>query len=449
MNDRTSKELLLASIFLICSLGIFHSVSAYEPPCENCTMMGATLSGNEDGTIPAYSGGITKPPQGYKIGDHHPDPFKSDKILFTISSKNIDEHKQYLTDGQIALLQKYPNFHLNIYPTHRSASFPEKIYAALASNAKNSRIVDNGNSVTGAKLTSPFPVPKTGQEVIWNHLLRYRGEKITRISGQVNPTANGSYTMIRFHESMFFNYGSENYNESDNNFLFYYQHITEPTRLAGEMLLVHETLNQVREPRHSWTYNPGQRRVRRAPNISYDNPGTASDGLRTNDQLDMFNGAIDRYDWKLIDKKEIYVPYNSYKLHSDKVIYDELIKAGHLNPDFLRYERHRVWVLEATLKSGTNHIYSKRVMYLDEDSWQILHVDHYDSRGNLWRVAEAHCINYYEVPVFWGALEISYDLQSGRYTANGFDNDVPMYNFNATLSPSDFKPNELRNQGRR
>jgi hypothetical protein len=169
-----------------------------------------------------------------------------------------------------------------------------------------------------------------------------------------------------------------------------------PARLAGTILIAHETLDQVKEPRRAWVYNAGQRRVRRAPNVAYDNPGTAADGMRTSDQFDMYNGAPDRYDWKLVGKQELIVPYNSYKLHSDQVKYKEILTPLHINQDLTRYELHRVWVVEATVKSGTSHVYPRRTFYVDEDSWQILAVDQYDARGQLWRVSEAHCINYYD-----------------------------------------------------
>ena len=157
-------------------------------------------------------------------------------------------------------------------------------------------------------------------------------------------------------------------------------------------------MNQVKEHRSAWLYNPGQRRVRRAPNVAYDNPGTASDGMRTSDQFDMFNGAVDRYNWELVGKKEMYVPYNSYKLHSDKVKVKEILTPLHTNPDLNRYELHRVWVVDATLREGARHIYKRRTFYVDEDSWQIVAMDQYDNRDQLWRVSEGHVINYYDLP---------------------------------------------------
>jgi hypothetical protein len=206
-------------------------------------------------------------------------------------------------------------------------------------------------------------------------------------------------------------------------------------------------MDQIKEPRRAWVYNAGRRRVTRAPNVAYDNPGTAADGQRTSDQFDMFNGAPDRYDWTLVGKKEMLVPYNAYKLHSNTVKNSDILKAGHINQDLARYELHRVWVLDANLKPGTSHLYARRTFYIDEDSWQILAADHYDARGQLWRVSEAHCINYYDAQAFWSTLEVHVDLQNGRYLAIGLDNENTMYNFALKRTPADFTPDSLRRDG--
>jgi hypothetical protein len=215
------------------------------------------------------------------------------------------------------------------------------------------------------------------------------------------------------------------------------------------VLLVQETINQVEQPRQAWVYNPGQRRVRRAPNVAYDNPGTASDGLRTNDMNDMFNGALDRYDWEMVGKREIYVPYNSYKLHQADVTAEMMLTPNHVDTSYTRYEKHRVWVVDARLKEGTRHINARRTMYIDEDSYQILAIDHYDNRGELVRLSEAHSINYYDVPTFWATLEVHHDLPSGRYLVMGLDNQDPVNRFNEEMQSSDFTPAALRQRGRR
>lgn len=418
---------------------------------KDLTPLGGEMAGNADGSIPAWQGGLSKPPAGYKKGDHHPDPFAADKIQITINAANMDKYADKLTAGHQAMLKTYPSFFMNIYPTHRSAASPQRIYDATRKVAATAELVNNGDGVKGTVNGIPFPIPKSGIEVIWNHLLRFRGELAERRIAQAAVTRSGDYTLVKFDDEFNLIYSKAGVSEEElgNKILLFKQEVTSPARLAGEILLVHETLDQVKEPRAAWIYNPGQRRVRRAPNVAYDNPGTASDGIRTNDQFDMFNGATDRYNWKLIGKKEMFVPYNSYKLHSNTLKYRDILTPLHINPEYPRYELHRVWVVEATLKDGARHLYKKRTFYVDEDSWQILAVDIYDNRDQLWRVSEGHPISYYEVPTFWTTLEVHTDLQSGRYLAIGLDNESSMYNFDIKRTMDDYSPGSLRRQGTR
>ncbi len=451
---RLSKELMVGAISLYLGMNTVQAAISAEEVArlgKDLTPVGAIKAGNADGAIPAWSGGITQAPSGFKPGGHHIDPYAADKPRFTISKDNAQQYKDKLSPGQIAMMEKYPSFKLNVYPTQRSASLPPRIYKATADNATKAALSDNGNGITNTIVGIPFPVPASGLEAIWNHIVRFRGTAVQRWINQAAVTASGKYTLVKLVDEFDFQYVREGVNleDLDNILLYFKQTVKAPARLAGGVLLVHETIDQVKESRHAWSYNPGQRRVRRAPNISYDNPGTASDGLRTVDDFDMFNGAPDRYQWKLLGRKEMYVPYNSYKLHSSDVAYKEILKPGHINSDLARYELHRVWVVEASLKDGDRHIYGKRVFYIDEDSWQILMVDKYDNRGQIWRVSEGHVINYYDQPVLWTTLEVHYDLQSGRYLVLGLNNKEKMYDFNITRNKSDYTPSSLRRAGKR
>jgi len=442
--------LLITFIPMISSAGL--SPDQISRLGTELTPLGAEKNANSDGSIPAWEGGITQPPANYQPGSHHPDPYAADKIQFTINAKNMDQYADRLPAGYQALLKTYASFHMNVYPTRRSASAPQRIYDATKKIAATAELTGHGNGVRGAINGIPFPIPSVGVEVIWNHILRWRGNVAARYIAQAAPTRNGQYTLVKFEDEFYVQYSHEGMREQDLNniILFFKQKVISPARLAGSILLVHETLDQTKEHRKAWLYNPGQRRVRRAPNVAFDNPGTASDGMRTSDQFDMYNGSPERYDWQLVGKKEMIVPYNSYKLHSDQLKYTDILTPLHINPAHLRYELHRVWVVEATLKPGVRHIYKRRTFYVDEDSWQILVVDQYDNRDQLWRVSEGHSINYYEVPTFWTTLEVHTDLQVGRYIAIGLDNESKkMYDFNAKRRLSDYTPAALRREGRR
>lgn len=414
------------------------------------TPIGAEKAGN-GGAIPAWDGGLTTAPAGHKAGAKPTNPFPNDQVKFTITSKNYKEYADNLTDGQKAMFEKYPDtYFMPVYETRRTAAYPQAIYDVTKKNAVSTNLVEGGNGLENFKEGVAFPIPQNGLEAIWNHIVRYRGGSVARTTVQVTPQADGSYSPVRLHDEFTFATKLKDYDaEKDANMLFFFkQDVVSPARLAGNVLLVHETINQVKEPRKAWVYNAGQRRVRLAPQVAYDGPGTASDGMRTSDNLDMYNGAPDRYDWKLIGKQEIYIPYNSYKLKDPKLKYDDIVRAGHINQEHTRYELHRVWKVEATLKEGKRHIYAKRVFYLDEDTWQATEIDHYDGRGDLWRVAESHNIMYYDNTVPWYAIETLYDLNSGRYLALGLDNEESSsYDFGFERSSADYTPAALRRSG--
>jgi len=418
---------------------------------KELTPIGAEKKGN-GGAIPAWTGGV-EVPAGFKAGMKHIDPFPGDKVKFTITAENYEQYKANLTEGQIAMFKKYPaTYKMPVYQTRRSSGLPQEIYDASIANATKTKLIEGGNGMSNYDQGIPFPITNSGLEMIWNHIVRYRGGSVTRVIGQATPQPNGDYTIVKFRDEFTFKNKLSDYDPNtmkDNNILFYFkQDVVSPARLAGNVLLVHETLNQVKEPRKAWIYNAGQRRVRRAPQVAYDGPGTASDGMRTSDNFDMYNGAPDRYEWKFIGKKEVYIPYNSYKLNSGDVKYDQIIQAGHINQDLTRYELHRVWHVEATLKDGQRHIYGKRSFYIDEDTWQATEIDHYDGRGQLWRVAEAHNIFFYDRKVPWYTIETLYDLQSGRYLALGLDNEeTAPYDFGFTRSEKDYTPAALRRSG--
>ncbi len=450
------KKLLCISLAMLLAV-VASSAGAKMSPEEiarldkDLTPMGGERAGNADGTIPAWTGGITTPPAGYQPGMHYIDPFPDDKALFTITKDNMNQYADKLSAAQKAMLETYDTFKMNVYQTRRTAAFPERIYEATKKAAATAELVENGYGVKNSAIGTPFPIPKNGLEVIWNHILRYRCVTAARSIAQAVLTRSGDYTLVKMEDSWDMLYAHEGATpETVGNVVAYFkQEVVAPARLAGGILLVHETMNQVVEPRSAWIYNPGQRRVRRAPNVAYDNPGTAADGVRTTDQFDMFSGATDRYDWKLVGKKELYVPYNEYRLHSDKLKYEDILTPLHLNPDVCRYELHRVWVVEATLKEGSRHLYKRRTFYVDEDSWQILLADIYDNRDQLWRYDEGHAMNYYSIPNLWTTLEVHGDLQSGRYLALGLMNESSVPEFDIELSKEDFTPAALRRQGRR
>ncbi|MND52634.1 hypothetical protein D3C80_436540 [compost metagenome] len=353
----------------------------------------------------------------------------------------------------MAMFKRYAStYKIPVYPSHRTAAAPQAIYDAARQSALNTQPVDGGNGLSNFAESHyyAFPIPKDGVQVLWNHITRYRGGNARRVVVQATPQTSGSFTPVQFEDEVAFpaDMRELDKDKSANVLLYFKQRVLAPSRLAGNVLLVHETIDQVKEPRLAWLYNAGQRRVRRAPQVAYDGPGTAADGMRTADNFDMFSGAPDRYDWKLIGKKEMYIPYNSYKLESPQLKYKEIIQPGHLNQDLTRYELHRVWEVVATLKPNERHIYAKRHYFIDEDSWQIAYADHYDGRGQLWRVGEGHASYHFQRQVSTYSVEALYDIIAGRYIALGLKNEEKHgIEFGFAATGADYTPAALRNAG--
>ncbi len=452
-KNRLAVAILATSVLATSAMGT--AVAAVSPEQvarlgADLTPVGAVKAGNASGTIPAWDGGLAK----VAADQRYSDPYAGEKPRFTITAANVEQYKAQLTPGQLALLAAYPDsYKINVYPTHRSGRFPQHIYDVAKKNAANTTLKEGGNGLADFAETLPFPIPQNGLEVIWNHITRYRGGSLERTIVQIPVQRNGSFSPVRLREQLVWpQYLADGFdaNKDDNILNYFTQKVEAPARLTGNVLLIHETLDQVKQPRLAWLYNAGQRRVRRAPQVAYDAPGTAADGLRTADNLDMYNGAPNLYDWKLVGKQEKIIPYNSFKLADRGLKYSDILQPGHLNSDLLRYEQHRVWVVEATLKPGERHVYAKRTFYIDEDSWQAAVVDHYDSRGELWRVAEAHSFPYRDAETTWHTGEVLHDLNSGRYLVGSLTNEeADGFKFGVKLKRSDFTTAAIRRSGTR
>jgi hypothetical protein len=421
---------------------------------QDLTPMGAERAGNADGSIPAWTGGLSSPPAGLASvpEGHYADPFADDPVLFTVTKENLGEHEDILTPGQRAMLEVYPNYKLNVYPSRRSCALPEEVYGAIRKNAANGSLGGGGDSLEGVVHGVPFPIPSNAYEIVWNHNLRYRGYKVSRTFVSAAPTRDGNFTPIKVQDDLIFDYsapGISSLEDLDNTSFRYLQETLSPARRAGQLLLVHEIVDPSRGERRSWQYTTGRTdsapRVQRTSAINYDTPQIYSDAMSTADSFDVFSGPLDRFDWKFLGIEERYIAYNSYELSSPAHKYADIIKPGHLNQDFVRYEKHRVWAVEAVVKPTQRHVYSRRAAYFDEDGYNMAAGELYDARGGLWRVQEAHLIQYYDVPTCFNASDVVYDLVEGRYVVQNLKNEETGIVFDADeLNDMMFVPEELR-----
>jgi Protein of unknown function (DUF1329) len=411
------------------------------------TPVGAERAGNKDRTIPPWTGGYTTVPAGYREGDVRPDPFASDKPLFAITGKNMGAYAARLPEGAKALLRKYPDFRLDIYPTHRSAAAPASVYANVFLNATRAHAAPEGIAygVSGAAGGIPFPIPQDGYEAMWNHLLAFWGPARELDLKTWVVSADGAVELATGYREVadFPYYYPGATPESVGGYYFKTLHLdTAPPLKVGEGYLDWQPLDIARYNFDAWRILPGEHRVRRGPAISYDTPDSDAAGFESLDEYYIFFGGLDRYDFKLVGKKEMYIPYNNNRLYTRPTA--EILGPRHANPDDLRYELHRVWVIEGTLRPGKHDVVARRLLYLDEDTWLAVYSDSWDESGKLWKFGQATMYLMPEIPAVIIGSQFVYDLNLGGYVFGFAFNDQPQsYKVTAPHPTSLFTPESM------
>lgn len=393
------------------------------------TPLGGEKAGNKDGTIPAWTGGHTGPVAGAKVGDIPVSLFPNEKPVLQITASNMAQHADKLSEGTQALLKKYPDtFRLEVYPTHRTATVPEHVAANTFKNATSCKTAEGGNSIEGCFGGLPFPIPKTGVEVVWNYLLRVEPESIEFGFKNIVGSSDGNHTLATRNDNFFqhpYNYkdGSWETWSKDGKGEYFLQRFstTAPSFKVGESLVIRDGIDP-KTPRQAWQYLVGQRRVRRAPTVAYDTPDFVASGANYFDEVQGFFGHPDRYEWKLVGKREMYVPYNNNELVTAKV--SEAYDKFHLNPAKVRWELHRVWEVEGTVVSGKRHAVPKRKYYFDEDTGLMVLMDGYDSEGKLWRTSQMPNFFVPAVPAMLVKQVTVFNLQAGTMsTVQGLNDE--------------------------
>lgn len=407
---------------------------------QRLTPMGSEAGPNADGSIPAWD---PLPVGSFNRGDH---PFADDVPIAEITARNQTQYEAFLTEGQKALFATFPDsFRMRLYPGRRSVAYPQWFLDATRANATGVELTNSGYGFCCAAKGFPFPIPANGTEVMWNHILRYNTRGYRGYLASAATTPAGDYVIVRDYLELSFVYNNPatTLETLKGQNLFAMNKTVAPVSKAGASYLLHLPLDRIAHSVNAWSFNTSHNRTLRISEVGYDHP--VFDGLMTQDQIDMFNGPLDRYTIKLLGKRELIVPYNAYALYSDRVKYKDIIRKGHINPALARYEKHRVWVIEAETRPGASHRYKKRVFYLDEDSWLVLAQDIYDERGQFWRYSEAHPVAFPQVPVMINGVQVHYDLQSRRYVVLNLTNEEKdLIEYDWEQEPGYFTPANLK-----
>ena len=443
---------VIAAIWLLFGAAAANAAVSTEEAAalgNTLTPVGATKAGNQEGTIPAWTGGLTKAPAGKAEKGAYANPYADDKPTVRITAANVAQYADKLDQSQIELLKRNPEYYLDIYPTHRPMALPQAVYDATLRNATSCKVLKDGLVVDPAcRGGLPFPIPKSGFEVMWNFLLNYQPAiALTDYAGWVVDTSGHPFMATGQDAYTERSYYLGNLRSDKQMFYFNYSTSSYPSRSKGEIVGYTDFLDPFTYPRKAFHYDPGQRRVKAAPSFAYDTPIGNIGGVMLYDELFLFSGAMDRFDFKLVGKKEMYIPYDSYKLEWE-CRGDKLLGAKTINPGCERWELHRVWVVEATLKTGMRHAYGKRTFYIDEDGYATGMSDSFDHSGHLFRGEFLYSSQIYDVPFLYSGVSVVYDFIKGNYTAQSVLNANGALNFHAKpLDEREMSPDALSGSG--
>ncbi|WP_022980829.1 DUF1329 domain-containing protein [Ideonella sp. B508-1] len=399
---------------------------------KDLTPWGAEVAGNKDGSIPAWSGGQKALPAGFNPnggGKRWVDPFAGEKPLFTITAENAAKYQDKLLGSTQELFRRYPkDFRMEVYPSHRTVWVPDWVNANTAKNAASAKILPNGYALGGAFGGIPFPFPKTGLEVWWNNEVRYKGTYHRNnvgtwtVDSAGRRSLNGAFISDLYFPNFDQEVGREKFLAGDGLYYKVYNDYTAPASRVGEVNLYWTWYDQSAHAGKGWIYTPGTRRVRTTPDLFYDTPCPGYNGGITMDDIQMTYGPQDRFDWKLVGKQEKLIPYNNYT-QQFATTSAHILTPNFPNPEDMRWELHRVWVIEGTPKAGVHHIYSKKVVYIDED-YGSSEMETYDKAGKIFRAGWSTMVELYDIGVPYSFGNFFFDFSTGMYWLGSHPGDA-------------------------
>jgi Protein of unknown function (DUF1329) len=414
--------------------------------------------------VPAWTGGITAPPAGWTMGSAPPDYFKGEQPLFTVTADNMAHYSDMLCDGQKLLLTRYgaQGFKLNVYPSKRNFAAPQYMYDNTAKNVASAKPCSAGLvwGFTNAAGGVPFPIPSTdpgvaGLQIMWNHQTRYQGQYQSLNTTQFICSQGVNVIALTEALSIEYPYYFEGVTPETYNGLYFHTYLTyvQPANQVGGKFNAQSSTDLTKNKNVAYEYLVGEGRIREAPTPQYDIPVTQANDAINYDEVYIFNGAMDRYNWKLVGKKEMIVAYNVYDIFHAQPDASTLM-TNFANPELLRWEVHRCYVIEATLAPGKRHTMPHRVFYVDEDTWACMMSDGWDAQGNYWRFNHA-VTNFTFAPGGPAPFHFGqhiYNVQSNQYLVLSpwYDAPAPLGNPNLLMTPipaSTFSPDSMANSG--
>jgi hypothetical protein len=227
----------------------------------------------------------------------------------------------------------------------------------------------------------PFPLldphdPQAGLKGAWNYRYRDRGENVQYWPTNEHRTGSGAversesfYIVMQFEAGQLDPASDREAREKDGVYSKRYMRVLAPADAEGQQILSLTYEDDTRLD-DQWLYDVKTRRTRKVVYNPYAAPGN---GQLLAEDTSGFNGYIHVYDWRYLGEKIVLAPS---PIHSAE---PTLGGKGNWYPQD-PWELRKAIVLEA--KSPASHpVYSRRLLYLDVQTYANLYTFAYDHTG--------------------------------------------------------------------
>lgn len=332
-------------------------------------------------------------------------------VGMTINSGNVAQFEDVLDE---AVFEQIKNgwFEMKVGETTSFDLHPNYVEATRKSVGQVS-LGEQLGQINGFVAGRPFPEepsaddPRAGEKLAWNYKYGYNWGDNAAISpfywryrdmdsGKVERTLKFSFHFLNYKHRVNQEPVPEFADNPSDLFRAIYVQVLEPFDVKNTQLLIQRASDDVK-PDNTWLYLGFQRRVRRLASGQITDSFLGADLMI--EDFEGYNGRISDMNWTYKGTKNVLLPFYN---HNDLELATDLVESdGYQFVDFggkggcypnITWQLRKVHVLEND-PIDDNHPISKRVHYIDAQTFTIPRTLVYDRKGDLWKsfiIGQAH-----------------------------------------------------------
>lgn len=371
------------------------------------------------------------------------------KVGMTITKSNVEQFKDILDEGMYKFI-KDGWTEMKVGPT-TPFTLNVNYIKATSDNLNKTSLGDKPGQITGFVAGRPFPEqpslddPRAGEKLAWDNKYGYNWGDNAAISpfywkfrdlnsGKVERTIKFNFHFLNLKHRVNDDPKPDLPRNPGNIFRAIYVQVLEPFDVKNTQLLIHRYEDDLKRD-NAWLYLGFQRRVRRLSTGQITDSFLGSDLMI--EDFEGYNGRISDMKWTYKGTKNIMLPFyfhNDQKLSTEYKMNDgyQFVAFGGKGGCFpnVSWQLRKVYVLES-VPVDPNHPISKRIHYIDAETFTLPRTVIYDRKGELWKtfiIGQAHPDHH--LPINKGSgvsLDDSFmmlDVQGAHCTTGQFKGQV-------------------------